>query len=107
LGKAVGADLPRGVVSVGAWHALSLHGLTPHTTDAAVVDALAAQDASVTHAMTIIGDYLDSARRALRAATTESDVWNDTRAMIAGMLERGALQRHRPLITQAVASWPA
>ena len=26
LGKAVGADLPRGVVSVGAWHALALHG---------------------------------------------------------------------------------
>jgi geranylgeranyl pyrophosphate synthase len=107
LGKAVGADLPRGVVSVGAWHALSLHGATPQTTDAAVVDALAAQESSVGYAMTIIGEYLDSARRALHAVTTDSDVGEDARAMIAGMLERGALQRHRPLIAQAVTSWPA
>lgn len=107
LGKAVGADLPRGVISVGAWHALSLHELTPHITDAAVVDTLAAQDASVTYAMTIIGDYLDSARHTLLLATTGSNVWDAARAMIAGMLERGVLQRHRPLITQAVTSWPA
>jgi heptaprenyl diphosphate synthase len=106
LGKAVRADLPRGVISVGAWHALSLHGLTPHITDAAVVNALAARDASVTYAMAIIGEYLGSARRALDAATTVSDVWDDARAMIAGMLERGVLQRHRRLITQAVTSWP-
>jgi hypothetical protein len=55
----------------------------------------------------IIGEYLDSARRALHAVTTDSDVGEDARAMIAGMLERGALQRHRPLIAQAVTSWPA
>jgi heptaprenyl diphosphate synthase len=107
LGKAVGADVSRGVISVGAWHALSLRGTTPQTTDAAVVNALASEDASVGYAMTMIGEHLDSARRALHAATLEDAVWDDARAMIAGMLERGVLQRHRSLITQAVASWPA
>jgi geranylgeranyl pyrophosphate synthase len=107
LGKAVGADLPRGVVSVGAWHALALHRLTPHNTDAAVLDALAKQDPSVTYAVAVIGEYLDSARRALRVATTDNAVWDDARAMIVNMLEHGVLQRHRTLITHSVASWPA
>jgi geranylgeranyl pyrophosphate synthase len=107
LGKAVGADLPRGVVSLGAWHALVVHGASPQTTDAVIVDALAAQEESVDYAMTIIGDYLDAARRSLRAATSDIDVWEDARAMIAGMLERGVQQQHRQLIVLAVTAWPA
>jgi heptaprenyl diphosphate synthase len=107
LGKAVGADLPRGVTSLGAWHALALHEATLQHTGPAVVDALAAQDAPVAYAMTAIGEYLDSARRSLEAATADVDVWQAAREMIAGMLERGVRQRHRQSIAQAVTSWPA
>jgi heptaprenyl diphosphate synthase len=107
LGKEVGADLPRGVVSLGAWHALAWHGATPHTTDAAALDALAAQEASVGYAMDVIGEYLDSARRSLRGAMADDDVWRDARAMIADMLGRGVRPCHRELIAKAVASWPA
>jgi heptaprenyl diphosphate synthase len=108
LGKAVGGDLARGVVSVGAWHALSLHGMARHTThDAAAVDALAAQDESVDYAMAVIGSYLELARHALQRAAVHFEVWEDARAMIAGMLERGVRHRHLRVITQAVTRWPA
>lgn len=107
LGKAVGTDLPRGVVSVGAWHALSRHGATPHTTDAAAVGVLAAQEESVAYAISLIGDYLGTAQRSLHTATSDLRVWQDARAVIAGMLERGVRQRHREQIAQAVMAWPA
>ena len=107
LGKAVGSDLARGVVSLGAWHALELHGTALNITDAGAVDELAAQDASVEFAIRVVGDYLDSARHALHAVTTDVAVWEDARAMIAGMLERGVHARHRQVVAQAVTQWPA
>ena len=57
--------------------------------------------------MTVVGDHLDAARRSLRAATSGIDVWQDARAMIAGMLERGVRHQHRQLIARAVTAWPA
>lgn len=107
LGKAVGTDLPRGVVSVGAWHALSRRGATPHTTDAAAVGVLASQEESVAYAISLIGDYLETARRSLCPVTSGLRMWQDARAVIAGMLERGVRQHHREQIARAVAAWPA
>jgi geranylgeranyl pyrophosphate synthase len=106
LGKGVGGDLPRGVISLGAWHALDVHGGTPRTVDVSVLEGLAAGEASVSYVMTVIGGYLDSARRALHMAVTDGGAWEDARAMIAGMLERGSREDLRPLIAKGVSSWP-
>lgn len=107
LGKEVGGDLVRGVVSLGAWHALTLHGATPDTMDAADIDRLAAQDASIEFAVGMVGDHLQSARRALQSVTPDAAVWENATVMIGGMLERSARPEHRHVVVSAVKRWPA
>lgn len=95
------------MVSLGAWHAITLNGMTPHITDAAAIDALAGQEESVEYAMTVIGAYLGSAFESLQAVTPDDGVGQYAGAMIANMLQRGVQNRHRELIERAVKAWPA
>lgn len=107
LGKNVGSDTSRGVVSLGAWYVLALTGSTLDVTGAAVLNSLAAEDEPVNHALDVIADYLGAARTALAdGGVRDTGAWHDARQHIARMVMRGAAADRRELVQQGVARWP-
>jgi heptaprenyl diphosphate synthase len=107
LGKAVGTDTSRGIVSLGAWHALELRGETPETLSAQEINSLAAEDEPVRHALKLVGAHLDGARRTLSGAGVDaSALWRHPRTQIAGMLIAGVREDRRELVHAEVARWP-
>jgi heptaprenyl diphosphate synthase len=107
LGKNVGTDTSRGVVSLGAWYALGVTGETPEGTGADELNSLAAEDEPVNHSLDVIGAYLNTARSALNdAGARDNALWHHPRKQIARMLITGVQVDRRDLVQAAVARWP-
>ncbi len=107
LGKTVGTDTSRSVVSLGAWHALAVTGTTLEATSADELNTLAAQDDAVNHAMDAIGGYLDAAHSALAdAGVRDTSAWDYAHTQIVRMLTTGARADRRDVVQAAVTRWP-
>lgn len=106
-GKTVGTDTSRGVVSLGAWHALTLAGATFESVGRDELNLLAAQDEPINHALDAIDAYLDAAHSALSdAVIQDNSVWSHPRSQMARMLLSGVRTDHRDLVVWAVSRWP-
>lgn len=105
LGKPVGGDAGRGIVSVGAWFGLADKGLTSRNVEPGQLNSLAGGDIEVKHAIDTMHGYLDLAASALADAGVSDDaVWRDARRQIQRMLIGGCRADRRCLVEHLVAS---
>ena len=99
LGKEVGGDTARGIVSVGGWYALRLRGLAHRDVSAARLNAISSEDDAVAHALGAINERLEGARATLEAFSGADIVWRAAYEQVSRMLTTGSPQR-RELILQ-------